>query len=216
MSTLPAGLPAVPAWNTPVVAASLVLAPGPVPLSIYADEVWSLAPLVANPSASRPSLDWARFPDTVRPQVRMAAWMMINNPLPMSVLAGHPAWHARLGPHGIHDTVLRWQHFTAWLHLQDLPALHDVTGDVLAAYAGHQARQPGADRSAAVKDLVALTRLWAFDAAGSMPSGMAMPPWHRHGVDDFLPATPTGSRGRTPPNRSARPPWGPCLSGPCV
>lgn len=195
MSTLPAGLPAVPAWNTPVVAASLVLAPGPVPLSIYADEVWSLAPLVANPSASRPSLDWARFPDTVRPQVRMAAWMMINNPLPMSVLAGHPAWHARLGPHGIHDTVLRWQHFTAWLHLQDLPALHDVTGDVLAAYAGHQARQPGADRSAAVKDLVALTRLWAFDAAGSMPSGMAMPPWHRHGVDDFLPATPTGSRG---------------------
>ncbi|MFI0596548.1 integrase [Streptomyces griseus] len=196
MSLLPAELPASPpAWDTLVVDPSQVVAQGPVPVSIYADEVWSLAPLVANPSAYRPSLNWARFPDTVRPQMQMAAWTMINNPLPASVLVGHPAWHSRLGPHGIHDTVLRWQGFTTWLHQQELHGLHEVTEDALGAYAGHLARRPGAGRSAVTKDLVALTRLWAFDTAGVAPSGMPMPPWHRQGVDDYLPAAPAAGRG---------------------
>ncbi|KAB2588386.1 hypothetical protein [Streptomyces arboris] len=51
MSLLPAELPASPpAWDTLVVDPSQVVAQGPVPVSIYADEVWSLAPLVANPA----------------------------------------------------------------------------------------------------------------------------------------------------------------------
>ncbi|WP_217255132.1 integrase [Streptomyces sp. AC602_WCS936] len=195
MTALPADLPALPSWDTPVVAPSLVLTPGPVPVSIYADEVWSLAPLVANPSAPRPKIDWSRFPDTARPQAQLATWMMINTPLPASVLVGHPTWHSRLGPPGIHDTVLRWQRFTDWLHQQGVGTLHAVTDDVLIAWAGHLARQAGAGRGNVTKDLVALTRLWAFDAAGPAPSGMAMPPWHHLGVDDFLPRTPSSGRG---------------------
>ncbi|WP_434795724.1 integrase (plasmid) [Streptomyces albidoflavus] len=178
-----------------MVAPSLVLAPGRVPISIYADELWHLDPLVANPSAVRAHLDWARFPKQLRPQVQLAAWMMINTPLPTSVLVGHPAWHSRLGPHGIHDTVLRWQRLTVWLHHQGLTDLARVTDEVLAAWADHLARQPGTRRDNVTKDLVALTRLWAFDAAGPAPTGMAMPPWNRVGVDDFLPATPTAGRG---------------------
>ncbi|WP_222513801.1 integrase [Streptomyces sp. CBG9] len=192
MSALPAELLAVPDWDTPVVAPSLVVAPGLVPVSIYADELWHLAPLVANPSASRPHLDWARFPEALRPQVRLAAWMMINTPLPASVLVGHPTWHSRLGPHGIHDTVLRWQRFTVWLHHQGLAGLDQITDGVLVAWADHVARQPGALRGSVTKDLVALTRLWAFDAASPAATGMPMPPWHHQGVDDFLPATPAG------------------------
>jgi len=195
MTAVPAELPALPSWDTPVVAPSLVLAPGPVPNSIYADEVWSLAPLIANPSAARPGLDWSRFPAPVRPQVQLAAWMMINTPLPASVLLGHPTWHARLGPPGVHHTVLRWQRFTAWLRLQGLDFLGAVTADVAAAWAGHLARQPGASRGNVTKDLVALTRLWAYDAASPAPSGMAMPPWHRLGVDDFLPRAPATGGG---------------------
>ncbi|MEV6383116.1 integrase [Streptomyces sp. NPDC051773] len=195
MTALPAELPALPSWDTLVVAPSLVLAPGPVPVSIYADEVWSLAPLVANPSAPRPGLDWSRFPAPVLPQVQLAAWMMINTPLPASVLVGHPSWHSRLGPVGIYHTVLRWQRFTAWLHQQGLGDLHAATEDVLVSWAGHLARQPGASHGNVTKDLVALTRLWAFDAAGPAPSGMAMPPWHRLGVDDFLPRAPGAGRG---------------------
>ncbi|MFJ5548623.1 integrase [Streptomyces sp. NPDC093225] len=192
MTSLPADLPTAPSWDTPVIAPSLVVAPGPVPVSIYADEVWSLAPLVANPSAYRPSLYWARFPDAVRPQMRLAAWTMINTPLPASVLVGHPAWHSRLGPHGLRDTVLRWQYFTTWLHQQELGGLHEVTDEALAAYAGHLARRPGAGRSSVTKDLVALTRLWAFDTASGVPGGMPIPPWHQQGIDDYLPAAAAG------------------------
>ncbi|MFD6274680.1 hypothetical protein ACFWFI_03715 [Streptomyces sp. NPDC060209] len=152
MSALPAEVPALPAWNTPVIAPSLVLAPGPVPVSIYADDLWHLAPLVANPSALRPHLDWARFPDALRPQVQLAAWLMINTPLPASVLVGHPIWHSHLGPHGIHDTVLRWQRFTVWLHHQGLSELNQVTDGVWAAWADHLARQPGAHRGNVTKD----------------------------------------------------------------
>ncbi|MFL0395158.1 integrase [Streptomyces albus] len=195
MTALPAELPVLPSWDTPVVAPSLVLAPGPVPVSIYADEVWSLAPLVANPSAARPGLDWSRFPALVLPQVQLAAWMMINSSLPASVLVGHPTWHSRLGPAGIHQSVLRWQRFCVWLHRQEGGGLHAVTEEVWVSWAGHLARQPGASRGNVTKDLVALTRLWAFDAAGPAPSGMAMPPWHRLGVDDFLPRTPSAGRG---------------------
>ncbi|MFI8909067.1 hypothetical protein ACIGV8_26590 [Streptomyces albidoflavus] len=158
MTALPAELPTLPFWDTPVVAPSLVLAPGPVPVSIYADEVWSLAPLVANPSAARPGLDWSRFPAEVRSQVRLTAWMMINTPLPASVLVGHPSWHSRLGPIGIYHTVLRWQRFTLWLHEKGLSALRAVTEDVLVSWAGHLARQSGASRGNVTKDLVALTR----------------------------------------------------------
>nr|WP_168504321.1 hypothetical protein [Streptomyces sp. S1D4-11]QIY93088.1 hypothetical protein HEP87_01210 [Streptomyces sp. S1D4-11] len=141
-------------------------------VSINADEVWSLAPLIANPSAARPGLDWARFPDAVRSQVQLAAWMMINTPLPASVLVGHPSWHSRLGPTGIYHTVLRWQRFTVWLRQKGLGGLHAVTEDVLVSWAGHLARQPGASRGNVTEDLVALTRLWAFDAAGPPRTGL--------------------------------------------
>ncbi|MFE9853337.1 hypothetical protein ACFYPN_31740 [Streptomyces sp. NPDC005576] len=193
LTALPAELPALPLWDTPVVAPSLVLAPGPVPVSIYADEVWSLAPLVANPSAARPGVDWSRFPASMLPQVQPAAWMMINTSLPASVLVGHPTWHSRLGPAGIHQSVLCWQRFCAWLHQRGERGLHAVTEEVWVSWAGHLARQPGASRGNVTKVLVALTRLWAFDTAGPAPSGMAMPPWHRLGVDD--PRTPSAGRG---------------------
>ncbi|MEU2179857.1 integrase [Streptomyces thermolilacinus] len=195
MNALPAELPVHPAWNTPVIATSLVLAPGPVPVSIYADELWHLAPLVANPSATRPHLDWARFPEALRPQVQLAAWKMINTPLPASMLAGHPTWHSRLGPHGIHDTVLRWQRFTLWLHHQGFTSLDQINDGVWVTWADHVARQQGAHRSTVTKDLVALTRLWAFDSATRAGAGMAMPPWNHLGVDDFLPTTPAPGRG---------------------
>ncbi|MEU9061809.1 hypothetical protein AB0D13_23845 [Streptomyces sp. NPDC048430] len=195
MSALPAELPTLPAWNTPVIATSLVLAPGPVPVSIYADELWHLAPLVANPSATRPHLDWARFPEALRPQVQLAAWKMINMPLPASMLAGHPTWHSRLGPHGIHDTVLRWQRFALWLHHQGVTGLDQISDGVWVAWADRVARQPGAHRGTVTKDLVALTRLWAFDSATRAGAGMAMPPWNHLGVDDFLPTTPIPGRG---------------------
>ncbi|BBC31171.1 hypothetical protein SGFS_024650 [Streptomyces graminofaciens] len=57
------------------------------------------------------------------------------------------------------------------------------------------AGQSGARRDNVTKDLVALTRLWAFDAASPTPAGMPMPPWNRLGVDDFLPVQATAGRG---------------------
>ncbi|MGW3730209.1 hypothetical protein [Streptomyces sp. NPDC000851] len=111
MTALPVELPTLPDWNTPVIAPSLAVAEGLVPVSIYGDEVWSLAPLIANPSVVRLGIDWSRFPDPFRQEMQLTAWMMINTALPASVMVGHPAWHSRLGPHGLYDTARRWQRF---------------------------------------------------------------------------------------------------------
>ncbi|MBC9725752.1 hypothetical protein [Streptomyces sp. TRM68367] len=85
VTALPSELPALPGWRTPVIAPSLILAPGPVPISIsisiYGDDVWSLAPLIANLSASRVGVDWSKFPDAFQEEMRLAAWMMINTAL---------------------------------------------------------------------------------------------------------------------------------------
>ncbi|MGC5364251.1 hypothetical protein ACPXCE_21715 [Streptomyces sp. DT24] len=210
MTALPTELPALPGWRTPVIAPSLILAPGPVPISIYGDDVWSLAPLIANPSASRVSVDWANFPDAFREEMRLAAWMMINTALPASVLVGHPAWHSRLGPHGIYDTVRRWQRFAHWLTTQGLSGLGACTAGAFTAYADHLARRSRANRNDGTKELVALTRLWGFDAASARPAGLVVPPWHRHGVDDYLPAAPAPALGRTAVSRLLRLSWGRC------
>ncbi|MFJ2746360.1 integrase [Streptomyces sp. NPDC087440] len=211
MTALPSEVPVLPGWRTPVIAPSLVLAPGPVPISIYGDEVWSLAPLIANPSASRVAVDWTKFPDALREEMRLAAWMMINTALPASVLVGHPAWHSRLGPHGIYDTVRRWQPFAHWLTAQGVAGLGACTTDTFTAYAGHLTRRSGANRNEGMKELVALTRLWAFDAASAHPAGLVMPPWHQYGVDDYLPATPSPGRGE-----NSREPIAPATIGPLL
>lgn len=195
MTALPAGLLALPGWRTPVIAPSLIVALGRVRISIYADDDWSLAPLIANPGAARVGVDWSGFPDAFREEMRLAAWMMINTALPTSVLVGHPAWHPRLGAHGIYDTVRRWQHFARWLTKQGLSGLGACTAETFTAYAAHRARRPRATRDDATKELVALTRLWAFDSASQHPAGLVMPPWQQYGVDDYLPAVPTVGRG---------------------
>ncbi|WP_328907998.1 hypothetical protein OG230_36215 [Streptomyces sp. NBC_00234] len=60
---------------------------------------------------------------------------------------------------------------------------------------------------------MALTRLWAFAATTRAGSGvgMAMPPWNRLGVDDFLPATPSAGRGQ-----NATEPISPATMGPLL
>ncbi|WP_393087203.1 hypothetical protein [Streptomyces sp. LN704] len=126
MTALPTELPTLPAWNTPVITPSLIVAEGLVPISIYGDEVWSLAPLIANPSGVRVGIDWSRFPDPFREEIQPAAWTMINTVLPASVRVGHPAWHSRLGPHGLYDTARRWQRFAHWA------SAHGVAGRVRA------------------------------------------------------------------------------------
>ncbi|MGK5628884.1 hypothetical protein [Streptomyces sp. URMC 123] len=195
MTTLPVELPALPDWRTPVIAPSLVVAPGRPFVSVYADDDWSLTPLIANPGAKRVCIDWSHFPDTFREEMRLAAWMMINTALPASVLVGHPAWHPRLGPNGVYDTVRRWNRFAHWLTGQGLSTIAACTADTFTAYAAHRARRPEVVRDDATRELVALTRLWAFDAASAAPAGVPMPPWQQYGIDDYLPAAPAVGRG---------------------
>ncbi|MEV5921917.1 integrase [Streptomyces pseudogriseolus] len=178
-----------------MIAPSLVVAPGRPFMPVYADDDWSLTPLIANPGAKRVCIDWSHFPDSFREEMRLAAWMMINTALPASVLVGRPAWHPRLGPNGIYDTVRRWNRFAHWLTGQGLSTLAACTADTFTAYAAHRARRPEVVRDDASRELVALTRLWAFDTASAAPAGVPMPPWQQYGIDDYLPAAPAVGRG---------------------
>ncbi|GAA3311022.1 hypothetical protein GCM10020295_79660 [Streptomyces cinereospinus] len=105
----------------------------------------------------------------------------------------------------------RWQRFARWVTAQGISGLGACTTEIFTAYAGHLARRSSANRNDGTKELAALTRLWAFDAASARPAGLVMPPWHRYGVDDYLPAAPAPG-----PGENSREPIAPATMGPLL
>lgn len=210
MTALPTELPTLPAWNTPVITPSLIVAEGLVPISIYGDEVWSLAPLIANPSGVRVGIDWSRFPDPFREEIQPAAWTMINTVL-LHERASRPPGLALAS--GSARSLRHRPQVAALRPLGQRPRCCGAgacTAETFTAYAAHAARRLRAGRGDVTKELVALTRLWAFDTASARPAGLVMPPWQRYGVDDYLPATPAEGGGENSREPIPRPPWARC------
>jgi hypothetical protein len=54
----------------------------------YADRVWPLAPLTANPSARKLSIRWENCPSVFDAELRRAAWHLINGELRPTFLRG--------------------------------------------------------------------------------------------------------------------------------
>ncbi|MFI1942774.1 integrase [Streptomyces virginiae] len=169
------------------------------PVAAYGDPIWPLDSLVANPSATRKRIDWAGFPPRTREELRLVAWVMINEPLPSAFLVGRPAWHSRVSAPMLYAAVMEWRHFAIWLEARGASTLADCPEVSLADYARHLATLPGASRETLAKKLGCLTRLWAFDTISPTPLGIAPPPWAREGVDDYLPAQTSRGENSTEP-----------------
>ncbi|WP_280328979.1 integrase [Nocardia wallacei] len=172
--------------------------------SRYADPAWSLAPLTDNPSARRETIRWERCPsESLREQLRLAAWTMINGRLRPSFLVdrSNTPMRSRLSAGSIKKVVRTWIDLTTWLTGQGISSLSDCTTDVLDIYAQHMLSTNGYRRANALTKFSDLTRLWAFDQLSGQPSGIGRPPWDIKGVDNYLPAAtaPAGGENSTEP-----------------
>ncbi|MFG3052538.1 hypothetical protein ACGFZP_16480 [Kitasatospora sp. NPDC048239] len=191
---------AAPSPDTPVIPAHLVVERHAHLASRYADQLWSLAPLIDNPAQRLPGIDWRRCPPAVRPELRLIAWTMLNGQLPNSFVRERGnRMRARLAPTTARDTVWEWMRLARWMEQQGHRTLAGADRAVLHAYGLH-VRGSGRDRHSVRNILLTITRLWAFDQLAPARAGIALPPWDEDGLDDYLPAaTPAGAENKREP-----------------
>ncbi|MEU3314465.1 integrase [Streptomyces sp. NPDC006662] len=159
----------------------------------YIDDVWRMAALSANPSTKAATIHWRHCPEVFRQEIRLAAWNLINGQLrPTFLKARSTRMRPRVSAATTTETVNCWFHLANWLADRGITALADCDSAVLHDYGHHLlGKQPG--RMVAQDNLVALTRLWAFDQMSARPAGVGRPPWDERGVDDYLPAETAGT-----------------------
>lgn len=173
----------------------------------FADESWSWAPLIENPSTSLCTTDWSACPQPLRGQVKSVAWALANGKLrPAFVKTQGTKFKARLGPVSILQTVQFWLEFARWLDARDVVRLDACTSDVLHEY-GLVVRESGYAPVTAGAHLRALTRLWAYDQLLVRPTGFGRPPWVEVGMlQEYLPraafGTSSGENSTEPLNES--------------
>lgn len=166
----------------------------------YADPVWPLSPLTANPSAGKKSIHWHRCPPRFQDQLRLAAWNLINGQLRPTFLHGRGLrMRPRLSLDETRNTVAQWTTLARWLAARNIHSLSECDTGILHDY-GQHLRLSGTSRGHVLKILVTLTRLWAFDQLSARQHGIGRPPWETVGVDDYLPAATTaGGENQTEP-----------------
>jgi integrase len=202
----------LPTPASPVVAPHLATSLHAHLNSRYGDPVWQLAPLTGNPSTIRRRIDWGKWPDAFRDEMRLAVWNLINGQLRPTFLQGHgPGMRGRPGMAAIHITATRWRELAVWLGERRIRTLAGCDVGALHDY-GQHLRGSGRDALTVNKHLVALTRLWALDQLSARPSGIGRPPWEELGADDYLPAAASAGSGENATEPLAEQTIGPLLT----
>ncbi|MFE0023351.1 integrase [Amycolatopsis sp. NPDC059021] len=168
--------------------------------SRYDAPVWSLAPLIANPSTSKHTIRWKHCLPGFRDEVRLLAWNLINGELRPTFLSRRGShMRSRLGAYELRHTVTAWTRMVTWLQARDVHSLSRCSTGLLHHY-GQHLLATHSRRDSVLKVLVALTRLWAFDQLSAYPLGIGRPPWEDTGLDDYLPVTgsPSGENTTEP------------------
>jgi hypothetical protein len=163
----------LPTPGTPVVPARLTVAMHAHLNSRFADPVWPLAALSANPSARKDAIHWHNCPTVFRDQLRLTTWTMINGELTPTFLKQRSVrLRSRLSVAGLSDTVRSWMHLATWLAAQGITTLAACDTSTLHHYGQHLLGQH-ANRLTVGSILVALARLWGFDQLSARPTGVA-------------------------------------------
>lgn len=184
----------------------LVIDPASIPedrrhlIPRFADPVWPVTFTSGNPSAAELRLHWDTFPARLREQFRLAAWALLNFPVPDRALARRgAAMRPRLSTLRLYQTVTNWRTFATWLDEQGITGLEQAGTQVLTDYSIYLARTRKVSRNTAVNHLVALTRLHAYGPHLPDEARIGAPAWDSEGLDDYLPAaTATGENATEP------------------
>jgi len=159
----------------------------------FRDGIWPLGPLIDRPGAIIQRLHWRRCPASLREDVKVLAWLLINGERRPTVVRqrGRTSHHAAMG---VLKRVIEWQRFARWLHRRGVTRLADCTDDHWRAYA-LKLRSAGLARVTVETYLSFLSDMWEYDQLVVSPVGVTRPPWDFEGMDDFLPDEGE-SRGR--------------------
>jgi hypothetical protein len=189
-----------PGPDTPVILPQFVVAMHADHNARYADAIWPLAPLTANPSAGKRVIYWRNCPDVFADELRLVAWTMLNGQLrPTFLCERGTRIRSRISASQSYSTILAWMHLATWLQARGVDRLAGCDNDVWHAY-GQHLLAAHASRSHVFKILASLTRLWAFDQLSVQSARISRPPWDQGDADDCLPpADSTGGENATEP-----------------
>jgi len=157
----------------------------------FGDEVWQLAYLDAKETAGSQLVHWPAYPSEFVASLKRLAWALLNLPTP-EVILSRP-WstsRARLSTSSIRHTLKGWKAFCEWLQARGVTALAQVDRGLLADYAVSLRAQQRRHNYHA-RQLLALTRMWAYAPYLLPEDRIPMPPWDEHGTEDYLPASDT-------------------------
>ncbi|MGW3353490.1 hypothetical protein ACWDA3_60280 [Nonomuraea rubra] len=153
----------MPSPDSPVVLPKWISPGNTHPVSRCQDGVWSLAPLIDNPGKSLHKVNWKHCPESMRGEVKLVAWTMINGE--------HRPTYLRtrgMSARGRHAADARgnicrgWMRLARWLDSErGLGALAACREDEWRAYIAHRCEQ-GISRGRAEAILRNLTELWAL------------------------------------------------------
>jgi hypothetical protein len=190
----PAILPA-PRASDPIVDPSTVQADRRGLIPRYGAGSWLMTFASANPSIGTGRIHWSGFPVTLREQFRLAGWVLLNFPVPDTLLARKTRMRGHLSALRIHTTILNWRSFATWLDKQGVTELAAVSTELLADYSAYLTTTRKLARSTTLSHLGALTRLHAHAPLLPAFARIDTPPWETGVAHEYVSAaTPPGRK----------------------
>lgn len=121
IAALPASVPGGMACHVSAsapIASGQRLPPGtdPAGLSRFGEDRWDLSPLSRRHHEVGRAINWAAFPEDLRPGFKRAGWALLNLPTPDELLERAAASRAEHPSTGTIATVAQnWRRYAAWL-----------------------------------------------------------------------------------------------------
>ncbi|MFC9835578.1 hypothetical protein ACFVKB_17460 [Rhodococcus sp. NPDC127530] len=128
-------------------------------LSRFGDDVWFTTPADVDNPKSAPSLNFTRYPQTLRVSFKTFALAALDHDRPEILLSGAPGEQASLGT--IYGWLLDLRLFADWLDARQVRQLRDVTAGDLDIYRAHVTALSASGESKAGY-LHAVRALWAY------------------------------------------------------
>ncbi|MGH3224764.1 MAG: hypothetical protein ACRDPY_39815 [Streptosporangiaceae bacterium] len=164
-------------------------------IPVFGAPGWQLSLLDEKATAVSVPLIWDQFPATLAPAFRGASWALINIPTPEVIQSrAGSSTRSRLRPSSLSHTVRAWKGFAHWLHRQGVATLAEVTRDLLSDYAAGL-RDHDYRRDYCQRQLLALTRLWAYAPYLLPADRIPRPPWDDGDAEEYLTAPAAGAAG---------------------
>jgi hypothetical protein len=138
---------------------------------------------------------WDQFPAALAPAFKRVSWALINIPTPEVIQSrAGSSTRSRLRPSSLHHTIRAWKSFAHWLHRRAVVTLAQVTRDLHGDYAAGL-RDHGYRRDYCQRQLLALTRPWAYAPYLLPEDRIPRPPWDDGDAEEYMAAPAAGAAG---------------------